>query len=391
MFVLLGLFTVLVQDVFMSFTFAGGTNRIAVTSGPVEVIRLGSTFVGVSVLFCALISPIVWGLGMLYVLGGLAAGVLGPCSATVLRVMQKLRPWVMLEVFLLGILVTHGKLAHDGAVAFGRGFYLYLAALGVWIVISRRVKFSRLWEILLPAGRVPEACSLVRDDFSGEVGDAGTCDIDVTNLIGCDTCGMVQSVPHVTKSCELSCTRCHAGLHECPHAALRRCVVLLVLAMLMLIPANFVPIMRIAKLGPPEPATVWEGIKLLYFDGSPALAVLVFVASLLVPIVKVVVIATLVLCRHPKRPSTARRMTKAHRFVATIGRWSMVDMFVVALLIGLVQLGSLASVDPKPGAIAFLAVVLLTIIAAEELHPKLFWTRTSPPPESPDTPGNLSP
>lgn len=373
---MLGLFTVVVQDMFMSFTFAGGTNRVAVSDGPLEVIRLGSTFVGVSVLFCALIAPVLWGLGMLYVLAGLASGARGPGTAATLRVMQKLRPWVMLEVFILGVFVTHGKLAHDGAIAFGRGFYVYLAALGVWIAIGRRVKLSRLWEELQPAGRVTDTC---RVDHAP--GHTAACrephpDGEGAALIGCQTCGLVQRVPHVGASCDLSCTRCHAALHECEHAALRRCVVLLVIAMLLLIPANFVPIMRIAKLGPPEPATVWEGIKLLYHEGSPGLAALVFLASLCVPILKVLIIAALVLWRHPRRCATARRMAKVHRFIATIGRWSMVDMFVVALLIGLVQLGSLASVDPKPGAIAFLAVVLITIIAAEELNPKLFWTRT---------------
>ena len=372
-FVLLGLLVLLVQDTFMSFTFAGGTNHTAVTTGPLEVVRLGSTFVGVAVLFCALVSPALWGLGMLYVLAGLASRMRGPGTAAVLRVMQALRPYVMLEVFVLGILVTHGKLAHDGAVGFGRGFYLYLAALGVWIVIARRVKFEHLWECLQPAGTAPSRCGVVDDTAE----PPAPCEAE--QLLGCETCGLVQRVPRVTTSCAFACTRCHAALHECPHAARRRSVVLLVLAMLMLVPANFVPIMRIAKLGPPEPATVWEGIKVLYFDGSPGLAALVLVASLVVPILKVVVIAGLVVWRRPRRAATARGMTKVHRFVATIGRWSMVDMFVVALLIGLVQLGSLASVDPKPGAIAFLAVVLLTIVAAEELKPKLFWSRVETP------------
>ncbi|MEM8738145.1 MAG: paraquat-inducible protein A [Planctomycetota bacterium] len=134
--------------------------------------------------------------------------------------------------------------------------------------------------------------------------------------------------------------------------------------------------MRIAQLGPPEPATVWEGIKVLYFGGSPGLAILVFGASLCVPILKVLLLALLVAWRNPRRCATARRLAKLHRLIATIGRWSMVDMFVVALLIGLVRLGALASVDPKPGAIAFLAAVLVTIAAAEALNPKMFWTRT---------------
>ncbi|MEL7087835.1 MAG: paraquat-inducible protein A, partial [Planctomycetota bacterium] len=202
---LLGLFTVLTQEMFVSFTFAGGTNRTVVTTGPLEVIRLGSTFVGVSVLFCALISPVIWGLGMLYALAGLASGRPGPGTPAVLRVMQKLRPWVMLEVFLLGIIVTHGKLGHDGAVAFGPGFYLYLAAIGVWLIIAFRVRYSALWERLMPAGELDDAGP--RDGDPSALGE-----VDTRQLIGCETCGLVQRVPRVHRACAMSCVRCHGTL-----------------------------------------------------------------------------------------------------------------------------------------------------------------------------------
>ena len=355
--VLLGLFAVAAQDSFMSFVFAGGSHQIGLAGGPLEAIRLGSTAVGVAVLFCALIGPVVWSLGMLYVLAGLVTRWPGPATAQVLRLMESLRPWVMLEVFLLGVVVTHGKLAHDGVVGYGRGFYLYLLATGVWFVIAFRVRPDRLWERLLPAGRMA----------------AGACPWGLT---GCQTCGLAQRLPRVEGRCDLACVRCHAGLGEDEHAALRRCAALLIVAMLLLWPANFVPIMRIAHLGPPEPATVWGGIKVLYFGGSPVLAALVFAVSLCVPVLKVVVLSVLVLCRSPRRAATARRLAWVHRAVSTAGRWSMVDMFVIALLIGLVRLGTLASVDPKPGAVAFLAVVLLSIVAAEELNAKMFWNHT---------------
>jgi paraquat-inducible protein A len=361
---LLGLLGMSAQHLFLSFTFAGGSNRTVLTDGPMQVIRLGSSAVGTSVLLCSLIFPVGWGLGMLYVGAGLASGRPGPRTAGVLRLMGQLRPWVMLEVFLLGVLVTAGKLGHDGHIGYGNGFYLYLLALGVWVILSKRLKQSQLWERLHPAADFPA--------------DAG-CGPAAGQLAGCQTCGFVQRVPRVGQRCALTCRRCHAELEDNDRAGLRRCAVLLLLAAALLLPANLAPIMRIAELGPPEPATVWEGIKVLYFGGSPGLALLVFLVSLCVPILKVIVLMVLLGYRRPRRAATARRMTKLHRLIATVGRWSMVDMFVVALLIGLVRLGNLASVDPQPGAIAFLAVVLITIVAAEQLNPRIFWQHTETP------------
>ncbi len=353
---LLALFTGMAQGMFMAFGFAGGTNHIGVAGGALETMRLGSTVVGVAVLMCTVVCPVIWALAMLYVATGLLARSPGPGTTAVLRLLGHMRPWVMPEIFLLGVIVAHGKLAHDGGLSYGQSFYLYLAAAAVWLLIALRIKPGRLWERVMPAA-IP--ATHPADD-----------------LVGCQTCGMAQQGHAVAAHCQAACVRCHDPLITDPNGSLRRCVLLLVLAMLMLWPANTVPIMRIAHLGPPEPATVWGGIKVLYFGGSPALAVLVFAASICVPVLKVAGLATLVLCRSPRNPHTARRLAKIHRAIATAGRWSMVDMFVITLLIGLVRLGGLASVDPKPGAVAFLAVVLLSIVAAEALNAKIFWNHT---------------
>lgn len=353
---LLALFTGMAHGMFMAFGFAGGTNQIGVAGGALQTMRLGSTVVGVAVLMCTVVCPVIWGLAMLYVATSLIAKRPGPCATALLRMLGHLRPWVMPEIFLLGVIVAHGKLAHDGGLSYGQGFYLYLAAAAVWFLIALRVKPDRLWERLMPAA-LPATHP-------------------PSDLVGCQTCGMAQQGRAVASHCQAACVRCHDPLISDPQASLRHCVLLLILAMLMLWPANTVPIMRIAHLGPPEPATVWGGIKVLYFGGSPALAALVFAASICVPVLKVVGLAMLVLCRSPRSPHRARRLAKIHRAIATAGRWSMVDMFVITLLIGLVRLGGLASVDPKPGAVAFLAVVLLSIVAAEALNPKLFWNHT---------------
>lgn len=382
---LLGLLAGATEDLFMSFTFASGQNRVGLLHPPLDTFRLGGEAVGMAVLFCTVVGPMIWAVGMLYVSAGLAARMPGPGTAGILRSMDRLRPWVMLEVFLLGVLVTAGKLGHDGHLDYGRGFYLYLGALAVWIIIGRRVKPYRLWQQLQPC----VGCAAHEHPVVAPP-DTAPCQI-VDTVIGCQTCGLAQRVPRCHTDHELNCFRCGAAVNEDEHAALTRCVVLLGLAAVLLLPANLVPIMRIAELGPPEPATVWEGIKVLYFGGSPTLAALVFVVSLCVPILKVFAVTVMLLCRHPRRAATARRLTQAHRLVANVGRWSMVDMFVVALLIGLVRLGSLASVDPKPGAIAFLAVVVLTIAAAEELNPRVFWTHTQPEPGSAPSPPASTP
>ena len=169
------------------------------------------------------------------------------------------------------------------------------------------------------------------------------------------------------------CPRCDSPLHLRKPDSISRAWALVIAALILYIPANLLPIMETASLFGSQADTIMSGVVYLWTSGSPPLAALVFFASIVVPGAKL--IALLVLLTTAQRRSTWQPLQRAklYRMVEFVGRWSMLDMYVVALLVALVQLQGLATIHPGPGAIAFGAVVVITMFAAEAFDPRLIW------------------
>jgi paraquat-inducible protein A len=139
------------------------------------------------------------------------------------------------------------------------------------------------------------------------------------------------------------------------------------------VPANLLPIMHSTTLGKSQSDTILSGVVYLVNLGMWPLAIIVFVASILVPILKIVILAYLLVSVQldsVRRPLDRARL---YRFTEFVGRWSMVDIFVVTILVALIHLGQLASVEAGPGALYFAAVVILTMLAAFSFDPRLIW------------------
>jgi paraquat-inducible protein A len=174
------------------------------------------------------------------------------------------------------------------------------------------------------------------------------------------------------------CTRCGAQLHARKPDSLRRTWALLLTAMLMYIPANMLPIMTVYSLGQGEPDTIMSGVIALIQLGMVPIALVVFVASILVPTFKLVGIALLLFSVQRKQPLSARQRGVMFRFIEWVGRWSMLDVFVITILVALVNFGNLASIQAGFGAVAFCTVVVLTMLAAVAFDPRLLWDNTRP-------------
>jgi paraquat-inducible protein A len=145
-------------------------------------------------------------------------------------------------------------------------------------------------------------------------------------------------------------------------------------ALVMLVPAYALPVMHLGTLGlPAQDTTILSGIKQLWEDNLPALAAIVFTASFAVPIFKLVGLAWLLVAARRPRPRQPRRLVRLYSVIDFIGRWSMLDVFLVAFLSGAVRFGVLADVQPRPGIIAFAAVVVLTMVATHRFDPRLLW------------------
>ena len=190
-------------------------------------------------------------------------------------------------------------------------------------------------------------------------------------LIGCHVCGLVcRDMPDLDGA---SCPRCGTGLHRRKQGSFVRTWALLIAAFFFYIPANVLPIMRTVSLGDVDDNTILSGVLELWVKGSPDLAVIVFTASIVVPMLKFLAMGLLLISSHRRTGWAQRQRAKLFRLVEFIGYWSMLDVFVVALLTALVQFGILSQVEPLPGVVFFGLTVVLTMLASMSFDPRLIW------------------
>jgi paraquat-inducible protein A len=171
------------------------------------------------------------------------------------------------------------------------------------------------------------------------------------------------------------CARCGAELHFRKPASLERTWALVIAAAVCYLPANVLPVMMVTSFGQVASDTIFSGVVYFLTHGMWPLALVVFVASIFVPVLKLAILVFLLLS--VQRGSSWRPVerTRLYRITEAIGRWSMVDIFAITILVALVRLGNIASIDAGPGAVFFGAVVVLTMLAAESFDPRLIWDR----------------
>ncbi|MCG8491895.1 MAG: paraquat-inducible protein A [Sneathiellales bacterium] len=192
--------------------------------------------------------------------------------------------------------------------------------------------------------------------------------------ISCQTCDFLVMPDQLEKD-PRHCPRCHADIHSRKKDSISRTWALLIASAVLLIPANFYPILTLVSLGEKTSETIMSGIITLFVTGQWAIGVVVFVASVFVPIFKVVALAFLLLSVQIHADWFPARRTALYRFVEFIGRWSMIDIFMISILTAIVKFQALATVQAELGAVAFAAVVILTMLAAHSFDPRLIWDR----------------
>jgi paraquat-inducible protein A len=190
-------------------------------------------------------------------------------------------------------------------------------------------------------------------------------------LLPCTACGLVNRPPPSLDRAR--CARCGARLFARRPRCLARTWALLITAIVLYVPANMLPIMDTSSLFGAQTDTILSGITFLWRSGSWLLALLVFVASVFVPLAKIIALALLALSLRRRWQWRRHDRTRLYRMLELIGRWSMLDIYVVTVLVALVQVSALASIHAGPGAIAFGAVVVLTMFAAMAFDPRLIW------------------
>ncbi len=286
-----------------------------------------------------------------------------PGQAYVLRWLVLVKQWSMLEVFLLSMVISSVKMADLAILSFEIGSYALCALVAVLVLSFSKLDRHKLWSWINT------------NNYFTKVVHEPVCD--------CRVCGasVGNSIAESTKKCP----RCFSKItRRIPHS-IQKTTALVIAAIVLYIPANILPIMTYSTLGAVATDTIYSGVVALVAAELYWIAVVVFTASIVVPIAKILILSYLVWSANFKTNTSIHVRMKLYRFTEFIGRWSMIDVFVVTIFVALVQFGFLYTVEPENAIIAFAAVVVLTMIAADAFDPRLMWDALEEKNESQDT------
>ncbi len=345
---------------FIALKLEGRLEENLVVSGVFALWDAGQPELGVLVALTSVIFPALIILGMLWLLVPLRMGFRAPGTTTVFRLIHALGPWTLLGVFMLGVLIAMVKLADLATVIPGISMFAFAALMAANTAAGARFDRSMFWP---PQG--PHARRFREGANARELG-----------LIGCHTCGLLvdgtDSVGHT------ACPRCGAGLHGARiNNSIARTWALIIAAVMLTIPANLYPVMTVIRFGQGEPSTIMGGVVKLIQSGMWGLAMIVFFASIVVPVMKLGLLTFLLTSVQKRSNWRPRDRTRLFRITEVVGAWSMVDIFLVGVLSALVHLQALATIEPGIGASFFGAVVVITMFAAQSFDPRLIWDKAA--------------
>ncbi len=308
----------------------------------------------VVLLFVILLPPI-----KLLLLAWVLAGLRLPTPPALLRVLFRwygwISPWAMIEVFLVGVLVAYSRLVDLATVSIGPAVWALAGLMVATLAADTTLDPEAVWQAI--------------ESRTGQVGSAQGAS-SPSDLTGCPRCGKLC---RASADGALKCSRCGATAWPRKPASLSRTWALLAAAAICCVFAYAFPVMTITHLGHGTPTTIFAGMIELAAMGLWPIAIVVFIASIAIPIFKLVALGVMLMSVHCGATGGLRSRTRIYRFVELIGRWSMIDVFMVSILTVLVQLGFIASVRPEGGVVAFGAVVILTMLAAFSFDPRLMW------------------
>jgi paraquat-inducible protein A len=274
----------------------------------------------------------------------------------------------------LGIMVTVIKMYQTTDISYGLGFYcfiaLVLATMGTTDVLDKKL----FWTLLEGGDE-----QIVPDTEDTAI--SACCSRMITakeaGLVSCHSCRRLTIIPDSGINDSIHCPLCGARLHSRKPDSIARTWALMLTAGLFFIPANILPIMRVDYLGRPDTSTIIDGIIHFFRDGSYFVGLIILSASILVPLFKISGLLIILVTIRLKRGIFLQQQAKMFRFIEFIGRWSMLDIFVIAILTVLVRFGFFSSIQAAPAATYFCLVVITTMLAAQTFDPRLLWDTCS--------------
>ena len=343
----------------MTVQTAGIIHHANLFGGPIELRNRGLWPLAVVVTFTTVVAPFLLTGGTLYVLLMLRLPRPPHHLRWVYKVLNKLGPWSMIDVLLLGAFVAYTKLQDLVQIDIGDALVALVVLSFVLTWLSSLLESDAIWEEMQRRG---VAGPRMGAPAAGAALPPGA--------LSCHGCGLVQAPPAEE---DHGCLRCGAPLHRRKPNSIARTWALCLAAVVLYVPANYYPVLTIEQLGAGSPSTILGGVRELIEAKMWPLAALVFMASVAIPMLKLVGLGTMLVCVQTGTAARLRDRTRLYKFVHFVGRWSMVDIFMESLLGALVQFGNVVTIQPGVGAVAFCAVVILTMFAAESFDPRLMW------------------
>jgi len=277
-----------------------------------------------------------------------------PAARYFLRLTSHIKPWLMVDVFLLGTLISLIKISGLANVQLAPGFWLFCGFVAFLFLTYHLVNNMDLWSVIGKPQR-----SVVNVEAGRTAYDQG--------LKVCDVCH--QLVPIDQSECQY----CGDDINRHWWRSSQVTLALVFAATILLVPAHWLPIMETVRFGDDQPSTIIGGVIELWQSDDRPIAVIVFIASLVIPVAKILALLGLLALARWQTPQTVNHRLMLFKVTDWIGRWSMIDIFVVAILVALVRSGTVMSVYPGTAAIAFGAAVVLTMLAAMSFDTRLFW------------------
>jgi paraquat-inducible protein A len=333
---------------FLEISAFGKFSLARLATGPVQLAGQGYSSIAALVFAVTLIAPGAK-LGILITtLGGLNR-LPRRFLIWLLRWYAPLAPWAMIDVYLLGFLVAYTRLTTVASVHLDTAVYALIGFMLSMSAAEANLDTEALWRALDPAGTQPLPAGPGR-------------------LVSCPDCSLVSHIPEDER-----CPRCHAHLTARKPEAIARAWALLLASAFLYVPANLLPFMDFTHLARTQDYTIMHGVFDLGEAGLWPLALLVFFASICIPLGKLLVLAYLLIATQCGWTQNLEARTRAYRVIDFIGRWSMIDVFMVSILVALLRFGVLTSVHADTGAVCFASVVVLTIFAVNAFDPRLMW------------------
>tara|TARA_B100000700_G_scaffold208718_1_gene229468 strand:- start:2886 stop:4124 length:1239 start_codon:yes stop_codon:yes gene_type:complete len=343
---------------FLSFTSSGITQTITLPDAARILFNYDNDFLGLFIDTSIIGLPLLLLVLIIPLHLGLLKALPYQWGKRLLKITFALEPWIMSEIFLIGVMVSMVKIMSMADIEFGVSFWAYSAFVICYVAATAKLNKHTLWQQLKEPEYIEQTQPNTRAIDQG--------------LRACHVCGQLCTTE--------ICSRCDSKTYSRNPFSVQKAAAWLLTSVACYIPANVYPIMYTTSLGDETPSTIIGGVMILWNSGSYPIAMIIFLASVVVPLAKALILSFL--CFMVMRPANrqTKSYTRIYQLTEFIGKWSMIDVFVVAILVALVQLGNLMSVTPGIGTIFFTTMVICQMLAAHAFDPRLLW----------DNPDNLS-